>query len=72
VSAQPTRRRTAIVPRLALGPEEAATALGVSRDYFDQHIGVELRWVRRGRRKLVSVRELEAWLDRSAARTLEP
>ena len=62
----------AALPRLALGPEEAARALGVSRDFLDEHISPELRWVRRGRRKLVSVRELEAWLDRSSARTLEP
>jgi excisionase family DNA binding protein len=60
------------VPRLALSPDEAAAALGVSRDYLDEHIGGELRWVRRGRRKLVAIVELERWLDRSAARTIEP
>jgi excisionase family DNA binding protein len=60
------------VPRLALSPDEAAAALGVSRDYLDKHIGGELRWVRRGRRKLVSIAELERWLERSAARTIEP
>jgi excisionase family DNA binding protein len=65
-------RKPAEVPRLALGPDEAAAALGVSRDYLDEHIGSELRWVRRGRRKLVAVAELERWLERSAARTLEP
>jgi hypothetical protein len=59
------------VPRLALSPDEVAASLGVSRDYLDQHIGDELRWVRRGRRKFVSVREVESWLERSAARTLE-
>jgi hypothetical protein len=58
------------VPRLALRPDQAADALGVSRDYFDEHIASDLRWVRRGRCKLVAVRELEAWLERSAARTL--
>lgn len=63
---------TASLPRLALSPDQAAHALGVSRDFLDEHIAGELRWVRRGRRKLVSIRELEAWLDRSAARTLEP
>ena len=66
------KREKASVPRLALGPDEAAAALGVSRDYLDEHIGSELRWVRRGRRKLVAVVELERWLERSAARTLEP
>jgi excisionase family DNA binding protein len=63
-------RQAATVPRLALSPDEAAAALGVSRDYLDEHIGGELRWVRRGRRKLVSIGELERWLERSAARTL--
>lgn len=60
------------IPRLALRPEEAAAALGVSRDYLDVHVADELRWIRRGRLKLVSVRELERWLDRSAAQTLRP
>jgi len=44
--------------------------LGVSRDYFDEHIGPELRWIRRGRKKLVAVKELERWLEENAARTL--
>jgi hypothetical protein len=29
--------------RLALTPSEAAQALGCSRDFFDEHIGPELR-----------------------------
>lgn len=58
------------VPRLALSPDEAAGALGVSRDYLDEHIAEELRWVRRGRRKFVAVVELERWLEQSSALTL--
>jgi excisionase family DNA binding protein len=58
-------------PRLALSPDEASAALGVSRDYFDEHIRPELRTVRRGRRLLIAVRELERWLERSASRALE-
>lgn len=58
------------VPRLALSPAEAAAALGISVDYLDDHVAHELRWVRRGRRKFVAVRELESWLDRAAERTL--
>jgi hypothetical protein len=58
-------------PRLALAPGEAATSLGVSRDFFDKHISPELRWVRRGRLKLVSVAELERWLQHAAAKTLD-
>lgn len=59
------------IPRLALSPNEAAQSLGVSRDYFDDHIAAELRTVRRGRRKLIPIKELERWLDRSSALTLE-
>jgi excisionase family DNA binding protein len=59
-------------PRLALSPDEAAAALGVSRDYLDEHIAGELRWVRRGRRKFVAVRELERWLESASALTLQP
>ncbi len=64
-------RPPAPLPRLALSPDEAAAALGVSRDYFDEHVARELRIVRRGRRKLIPVREIERWLDRSATLTLE-
>jgi excisionase family DNA binding protein len=55
-------------PRLAVSPDEASAVLGVSRDYFDEHVIHELRVVRRGRRILVAVAELERWLDRAAAR----
>jgi hypothetical protein len=57
--------------RLALTPSEAAQALGCSRDFFDKHIGPDLRWVRRGRLKFVAIAEIEDWLRRSAALTLD-
>jgi excisionase family DNA binding protein len=53
-------------PRLALSPDEAAAVLGVSRDYFDEHILPELHVVRRGRRILIALAELERWLHRNA------
>lgn len=56
-------------PRLALSPDEAAAVLGVSRDYLDEHILHELRSVRRGRRILIPVRELERWLDSAGTRS---
>jgi hypothetical protein len=62
-------RRT--VPRLSLTPAQCAEALGISRDSFDRYVLPELRVVRRGRLVLVSVREVERWLDVSAARTLD-
>jgi excisionase family DNA binding protein len=58
-------------PRLALSASEAAESIGVSRDFFDEHVRRDLRVVRRGRRVLVPVRELERWLDREACRVLD-
>ena len=60
--------REALGPRLAVSPDEAAAILGVSRDYFDEHVIGELRIVRRGRRILVPLTEIERWLDRNATR----
>jgi excisionase family DNA binding protein len=54
------------VQRLALSKTEAAQALGVSVDYFDEHIAHELPMVRRGRRRLIPVLELERWLAANA------
>jgi hypothetical protein len=59
------------VPRLALSPVDAAEALSVSRDLFDQHIRHELCVVRQGRKILISITELERWLDQNGAQTLE-
>ena len=57
--------------RITLTPIEAAEALGVSRDFFDDHVKNELRLVRRGRLVLVPLRELERWVDENASRALE-
>lgn len=58
---------SAETPRLALSPDEAAHALGVSRDTFDRCIGPDLAVVRVGRRKLIPVVELERWIATNAA-----
>lgn len=52
----------AAVPRLALSVQEACEALGVSWDFWREHVEPGVRIVRRGRRKLVAVAELERWL----------
>ena len=52
---------------LALSIEEAAEELGVARSTFYLSVLPELRVVRIGRRVLVPRRELERWLERSAA-----
>jgi excisionase family DNA binding protein len=58
------------VPRLALSKTEAADALGVSIDFLEQHVLHELRIVRRGRRRLIPLGELQRWIDNNAHRTL--
>ncbi|MGH2928686.1 MAG: hypothetical protein ACRDL8_10840 [Solirubrobacteraceae bacterium] len=57
------------IPRLALSREDAAAALGMSLDSFERHVQPTLRLVRRGRMRLVPVRELERWLDQEAETT---
>jgi hypothetical protein len=70
VSARP-EVAVAAVPRLALNVEEACADLGVSWDFWQEHIAPDLHLVRRGRRKLVAVRELERWLEDNAEFALE-
>ena len=66
-----TLRERAPIPRLALRPEEAAEALGVSRSFFYDSILPELQIVRIGRVRMVPVAELERWLDSQASRAGE-
>jgi DNA-binding HxlR family transcriptional regulator len=53
-------------PRIALRPREAAASLGVAESYFNEHVRPELRVVRKGRKVLVPVRELERWAAENA------
>ena len=52
--------------RKALGLQEAAQSLGVSADYFMEHIAPDLRIVRRGRRRIIPAAELDRWLEEAA------
>jgi len=54
---------------LALTKSDVAEAFGVSVDFVEDHVWAELRLIYRGRKTFVSIRELENWLERSAART---
>jgi excisionase family DNA binding protein len=58
------------IPRIALTPPEAAAAIGVGPDFFEQKIAPELRLIRRGRKRLVPVAELERWIEANAERAL--
>jgi hypothetical protein len=64
------RKLTAPIPRVALTPAEAAAALGVGPDFFNDEIRPELQLIRRGRKVLVPVAELERWVSENVERTL--
>lgn len=61
-----------MTPRLALSREEAAESIGVSVDTLERYVLDGLKVVRMGRRVLVPISELQAFLDRSAERVLDP
>jgi excisionase family DNA binding protein len=63
--------RSREIQTLALRPEQAAEALGVSRSFFFAEILPELRVVRRGRLRLVPLRSLEEWIERNSARAVD-
>ena len=56
-----------LVGRLALSPDAVAHSLGVRRDFLDEHIGHEIKFVRRGRRKLPGRRSRFVARSRSIA-----
>lgn len=61
-----TKKLAVSIPRIALTPAEAAAAIGVGPDFFDANVAPELRLIRRGRKRLVPVRELERWVAENA------
>lgn len=62
------KKLPASIPRIALTPAEAAAAIGVGPDFFDANVAPELRLIRRGRKRLVPVTELERWIAENASR----
>jgi hypothetical protein len=62
------RKLPAPIPRVALTPAEAAAALGVGPDFFNAEIRPDLQLIRRGRRVLVPVAELERWVTENVER----
>jgi hypothetical protein len=57
------RQHRAQAHRLAVTRAEAARSLGVSINSFERHVQPELRIVRRGKLRLIPVREIERWLE---------
>jgi hypothetical protein len=62
--------RQAPAHRFAVTRAEAARALGVSINSFERHVQPELKIVRRGKLRLIPVREIERWLEENAEWTL--
>ena len=58
------------IPRLALTPPEAAASLGVGPDFFDSNVGPDLCVIRRGRKRLYAITELERWLAENSERPI--
>jgi excisionase family DNA binding protein len=66
-----SRKLPAPIPRIALTPAEAAAALGVGPDFFEEHVAPDLSVIRRGRKRLIPAAELERWARESATRIAE-
>ena len=60
------KKLAAPIPRVCLTPPEAAAALGVGDTFFDREICPDLKVIRRGRKRLIPLRELERWSDQNA------
>jgi hypothetical protein len=60
-----------VIVRIALTREEAAEALGMGCvDSFERYVQPHVRMIRRGRMRLVPVKELQRWADESAESVL--
>lgn len=55
--------RSPRMDRKALRIDEAAAIIGVSRDWFLDHVLPEVETIRRGRMTLVPVHEIDRWLE---------
>lgn len=61
------RKLAASIPRIGLTSPEAAAAIGVGPDFFEANVAPDLRLIRRGRKRLVPVSELERWTVENAS-----
>jgi hypothetical protein len=57
-------------PAVAVTRGTAAQMLGMSLTTFEQHVQPHIKLIRRGRLRLVPVRELERWVEQNARRTV--
>jgi hypothetical protein len=57
-------------PCLAVQHKDAPAVLGIGKTSFEKYVAPEMRVVRRGSMRVYPIKDLEAWLDRNAERTL--
>jgi hypothetical protein len=63
-----TRAKSSIsTPRLAFSIDEAAASIGIGETIFRQHVLPRIRTIRIGARVVISMRELERFLDESSS-----
>jgi hypothetical protein len=65
------RRRTEPTRITVRCPDEAASVLGVGRDFFNKHVRPDIRTIRRGKFVLVRIEELDRWAREREQRTLD-
>ena len=58
--------RASGIARVTLTIDEAASALGISRDHLERHVLGDLRVIYSGRRRLIPITELHRWVERQA------
>jgi excisionase family DNA binding protein len=61
---------TIVAPAVAVTRGTAAQMLGMSLTTFEEVVQPHIKVIRRGRLRLVPVRELERWVEQNARRTV--
>jgi hypothetical protein len=64
--ARPGSALARVLPRVALTPAEAGQSLGCSTEFFREHVDLELRWIRRGRKRFVLSLSSKRWAEQNA------
>ena len=64
------RKNRTSPPPVATGANGGAAMLDMSRDHFLRHVAPHLKVIYVGRRKLWLIRDIHAWAEQNAARTL--
>jgi hypothetical protein len=64
------KKLAAPIPRIALSKPEAAASISVGVDFFEEYVAAHLRTIRRGKKVLYPVAELERWVAENAEQSV--